>query len=67
MAGAGTTFFTAKRTALQESAQSLAQQASSVGQKLQAANNALSILQKATITQQDAENLIAFYEQVSGG
>jgi hypothetical protein len=65
MAGAATTYFTAKREAYQAQVTAAQEQAAAVTAKMQAANTALGILGKSTITQADAENLISLYEQVS--
>lgn len=62
MAGAGTTFFTAKRDA----AQVAVKVAATATQHEGIANQALGILSKPSLTSAEAELLIEYYQQLSG-
>jgi hypothetical protein len=58
MAGAATTYFTTKRNQYQQ----MAVQAQSAAAKIAAANQALEILAQPSITQAQAEQLIALHD-----
>lgn len=59
MAGAATTYFTQKRNQYQQ----VLEQAQPAEAKVAAANQALQILAKPSITQAEAEELIALHDQ----
>ena len=72
MAGAGTTYFTAQKEKHQGEADSLEQQLLALEKqsleataKLHQANDALNLLAKATLTQDEAESLIGLYQKLS--
>lgn len=59
MAGAATSYFTEKRNQYQAQAEA----AQAAVKRVEAANQALTILAKPSITQAEAENLIALRDQ----
>jgi hypothetical protein len=61
MAGAATTYFTQKRNQYQQQLEA----AQAVQTKVTAANQALEILAQPTISQAQAENLIALHDQAA--
>ena len=61
MAGAGTNYFTQKRNQYQQ----VVEQAQAAENKVTAANQALEILAKASISQVEAESLIALHDQAA--
>jgi len=62
MAGAGTAYFQSKVNEYQKAAQEAAEQAQTLGAKVTAANAALAILAKPTISQPEAESLITYFQ-----
>lgn len=65
MAGSGTTFFTNRRTLLAEQQDQAANLQKSAQEKIAFASQALNILQKTTITQAEAEQLVDLTNQVA--